>query len=135
MDRHGISTVIVGGKLRGLFPHCRPYHPDGPVCPPGHHRPGQGRGRHDCSPCAASPWRRLAAPCFQRCPKADPELRQGDRVKLKPLGRDGFSINRETVDLRYVEQLTDGEQSAALGLVPALRPSGTCWMESGISAR
>lgn len=26
-----------------------------------------------------------------------------------------MSINRETIDLRYVEQLRDGEQSAALG--------------------
>lgn len=36
-------------------------------------------------------------------------------MKLKALGRDGVSVNRETVDLRYVEQLADGEQSAALG--------------------
>ena len=33
----------------------------------------------------------------------------------KALGRDGFSLNRETVDLRAVEQIADGEQSAALG--------------------
>ena len=26
-----------------------------------------------------------------------------------------MSLNRETIDLRYVEQLRDGEQSAALG--------------------
>ena len=31
------------------------------------------------------------------------------------MGRDGVSVNRETVDLRYVEQLCDGEQAAALG--------------------
>ena len=36
-------------------------------------------------------------------------------MKLKTLGRDGFSINRETVSLRCVEQLTDEEQTAALG--------------------
>ena len=29
-------------------------------------------------------------------------------------GTDGFSINREEVDLRYVEQLTDSEQLTAL---------------------
>ena len=34
---------------------------------------------------------------------------------MKTLGRDGFQLNHETVDLRYVEQLRDGEQSAALG--------------------
>ena len=54
------------------------------------------------------------APDFRRCPVPSPELRD-DRVTLKALGRDGVSVNRETVDLRYVEQLADGEQSAALG--------------------
>ena len=33
---------------------------------------------------------------------------------MKTLGRDAFSINRETVDLRYVEQLADSEQTTAL---------------------
>ncbi|MBO6148479.1 MAG: isopentenyl-diphosphate delta-isomerase, partial [Lachnospiraceae bacterium] len=32
----------------------------------------------------------------------------------KVLGRDGFSINHETVELRYVEQIVDSGQSAAL---------------------
>lgn len=35
---------------------------------------------------------------------------------MKSLGLDGVSLNRETIDLRYVEQLRHGEQSAALGL-------------------
>lgn len=47
-------------------------------------------------------------------PKRRPEL-CGDRVKCKTLGRDGVSLNRETVDLRYVEQIVDSEQTAALG--------------------
>ena len=37
-----------------------------------------------------------------------------DRIKTRTLGRDGFSIDRSTVDLRYVEQIVDPEQSAAL---------------------
>ena len=54
-------------------------------------------------------------PNLDRRPKASPEFRRGDRWKLKALGRDGVSIQRETIDLRYVEQLTDSEQTAALG--------------------
>ena len=54
------------------------------------------------------------APGLCRCPRPSPQFR-GDRIKLKALGRDGISIDRETIDLRYVEQLADGEQSAALG--------------------
>ena len=30
------------------------------------------------------------------------------------MGRDGFSLDRENVDLRYVEQLADSEQTSAL---------------------
>lgn len=37
-----------------------------------------------------------------------------EHAKLKTLGKTSFSIDRETVDLRYVEQLTDSEQTAAL---------------------
>ncbi|MFQ8926559.1 MAG: hypothetical protein ACLR53_00400 [Evtepia gabavorous] len=55
------------------------------------------------------------SPHLDRRPKASPEFRRGDRWKLKALGRDGVSIQRETIDLRYVEQLTDSEQTAALG--------------------
>ncbi len=33
---------------------------------------------------------------------------------MKTFGRDSFSIDRETVDLRYVEQLADFEQTSAL---------------------
>ena len=55
-----------------------------------------------------------AGPDFDRRPKASPEF-QSDRVKLKTLGRDGVSLNREVIDLRYVEQLCDSEQAAALG--------------------
>ena len=33
---------------------------------------------------------------------------------MKTMGKDAFSINKETVDLRYVEQLVDSEQTTAL---------------------
>ena len=65
-------------------------------------------------PVHAAPLPPAPLPSFDRRPTPSPEFR-GDRIKLKSLGRDGVSINRETIDLRYVEQLRDGEQSAALG--------------------
>lgn len=37
-----------------------------------------------------------------------------DRIKTKVLGKDAFMIDRQTVDLRYVEQLADSEQTAYL---------------------
>lgn len=35
-------------------------------------------------------------------------------TKLKTMGTDGFQINKETVDLRYLGQITDGEQMMAI---------------------
>lgn len=38
-------------------------------------------------------------------------------LKVKIHGRDGFSLGRQDIDLRYIEQLIDSEQTAALGLL------------------
>lgn len=43
-----------------------------------------------------------------RLPKAD------DRTKIKVMGTDGFLYNKTNVDLRYLEQITDGEQMLAI---------------------
>lgn len=50
----------------------------------------------------------------ERVAKRDGAFLGNDRNKKKVMGLDGFSVNRETVDLRYVEQLTDTEQVNAL---------------------
>ena len=34
---------------------------------------------------------------------------------MKTIAREGVMINKETIDLRYVEQITDSEQVTALG--------------------
>ena len=40
-----------------------------------------------------------------------------ERLKLKVHGKDGFSLDKQEIDLRYIEQLVDSEQTAALGLL------------------
>ena len=40
-----------------------------------------------------------------------------EQLKIKVHGKDGFLIGKQDVDLRYVEQLIDAEQTAALGLL------------------
>ncbi len=37
-----------------------------------------------------------------------------ERMKIKTFGRDSFSLDKETIDLRYVEQIADAEQTTAL---------------------
>ena len=47
----------------------------------------------------------------------EPRFSDNDRIKTKTLGTDGFMINKETVELRYVEQLVDAEQLNMLSAV------------------
>ncbi|MCI9627185.1 MAG: ABC-ATPase domain-containing protein [Clostridia bacterium] len=50
-------------------------------------------------------------------------LPKSDRgTKIKVAGRDALTINKETIDLRYLEQLADSEQAAAIGYI-------LCWMD------
>ena len=49
-----------------------------------------------------------------RCPAPDMMLKKEDRIKIKSMGTGELSLNRESVELRYLEQLKDQEQSAAL---------------------
>lgn len=54
-------------------------------------------------------------PNYKRCPKPNSAFRSQGKYKIKTLGKDGVQINRATIDLRYVEQLVDHEQTTALG--------------------
>ena len=40
-----------------------------------------------------------------------------ERLKIKVHGKDGFLLGHQDVDLRYIEQIVDSEQTAALGLI------------------
>lgn len=59
--------------------------------------------------------RPAAQPVFHRCFALDKKAVQNDRMKIKGMGRDAVSIDRDTIELRYVEQLVDSEQTIALG--------------------
>ncbi len=57
-------------------------------------------------------------PSFERKLKFYVKGKRGDdRIKVKVQGKDGFSLNHETVDLRYLEQIADVEQVTALGYI------------------
>ena len=56
-------------------------------------------------------------PDYKRIPKPDSGFRSQGKCKVKTLGKDAVQINRETIDLRYVEQLADSEQTTALGYI------------------
>ncbi len=56
-------------------------------------------------------------PNYTRIPRQNSVFRTQTKCKIKTLGKDAVQINRETIDLRYVEQLVDSEQTAALGYI------------------
>lgn len=76
-----------------------------------------GEVRHICASYGQGGWKPKAHEltlCSGRSlPKGCFEKYKG-RLKLKTLSRDAFSIGKETVDMRYVEQLVDAEQLNAL---------------------
>ena len=119
----GISTILVAGSS-GAFFHIADtiiqmdsYHPVDisekvrALC-----------GKYPLNPVKASAF---AFPANHRIMKKQaPSIRSHGRnagrleqLKIKAHGKDGFLIGKQDVDLRYVEQLIDPEQTAALGLL------------------
>lgn len=54
-------------------------------------------------------------PDFDRKVKPNRKLIEDGRLKIKTMGKDSISIGHDVIDVRYMEQLVDGEQLAALG--------------------
>lgn len=51
---------------------------------------------------------------LKRCPKPDTALKKDDRLKLKAMGTSELLLGHNAVELRYLEQLRDAEQTMAL---------------------
>lgn len=53
----------------------------------------------------------------ERIPKPDIALKREERLKIKAFGKDEISIAKNAVELRYLEQIKDEEQTMALGFL------------------
>ena len=51
---------------------------------------------------------------FRRIARSKRLDKKRDQVKIKQFGKDSFSIGKDTVDLKYVEQILDSEQTTTL---------------------
>lgn len=113
-DRRGLSTILVAGSSGAYF------HPADHIIQMDRYVPRDitdlAKKEAAAFPLNSAPLAPAEGPNFARRPKADLAFAKNDRVKVKSLGRDGVSVDRENIDLRCVEQLADGEQTAALGL-------------------
>ena len=90
--------VDISEKVRGL---CGKY-PLNPVKAPEFRFPESHRIMQKQTPSIRSHGRNAGRP---------------EQLKIKVHGKDGFLIGKQDVDLRYIEQLIDAEQTAALGLL------------------
>ena len=61
-----------------------------------------------------------ALPSFRRIPSCNMALRRDDRLKTRTRGTDDVQLGHENIDLRYLEQIADHEQTAALSCILAL---------------
>lgn len=115
-EKAGISTILVAGSSGAFF------HIADRIVQMDCYRPVDITGRvkklcmEHAAPRTQAPG--FAVPDFRRVMRAasgNPgKTARGERKKIKTFGRDAFSIDRETVDLRLVEQLADSEQTSAL---------------------
>lgn len=53
----------------------------------------------------------------KRCPMPNQALKKDDRIKIKTMGTSELMLSKENVELRYLEQLKDQEQTAALAWI------------------
>ena len=120
-ESYGVSTVLVAGSSGAYF------HVADTVIQMDRYVPRDitalAKAEAGNFPIRVDPPKPAAPLCFDRRPQPSPSFSGGNRTKIKTLPREGVMVNKEIIDLRYVEQLVDSEQLTALGycVVYALR--------------
>lgn len=112
-EEYGISTVIVAGSSGAYF-HIADCILQMDKYVPKEITAAAKKAAADF-PALSGLNEKAEPPIFARQPKANRAFRENDRIKMKTLGKEAVQINRETIDLRYVEQIADSEQVTALG--------------------
>ena len=112
-DDYGISIVIVAGSSGAYF------HVADTIIQMDRYVPkditAYAKKEAESYPAVSGPEAPAEQPDFHRCPRTAKGFRENDRIKMKTMGRESVMINKESIDLRYVEQITDSEQVTALG--------------------
>lgn len=108
----GISTILVAGSCGSYFHRADCVIQMNRYVPMDVTEPAKKEAEN--FPLETEPLQPAEKPEFSRYPLAGKQSGR-DRVKIKVMGRDGVLIDRETVDLRYVEQIADTEQVMTLG--------------------
>lgn len=112
-EEYGISTIIVAGSSGAYFHIADCIVQMNRYVPQEITEPAKKEAEH--FPMLSGPESSAKKPGFDRRPEQSREFKGSERIKMKTMGREAVSINRETIDLRYVEQIMDSEQVSALG--------------------
>lgn len=111
-EKYGISTVLVAGSSGSYF------HVADTVVQMNRYEPMEitalAKKEAEAFPLPVQSVKESARPDLARVFGPDRKFAAENRIKIKTMGMDGISINRDTIDLRYVEQLADHEQLHAL---------------------
>lgn len=111
-EKYGISTILVAGSCGSYF------HMADCIIQMNKYQPVEitalAKKEAESFPYTLGRVDAAGEPDYRRVVRRDAAFAKDDRIKMRTDGTDGFSINREEVDLRYVEQLTDSEQLTAL---------------------
>ena len=112
-EEYGISTIIVAGSSGAYF------HIADRIIQMDRYIPKDitalAKQEAEKFPAISSPEQKAKKPDFARRPRPDKAFQGNERIKMKTMGKEAVMINRDTIDLRYVEQITDSEQVTALG--------------------
>lgn len=108
----GISSVIVAGSSGSYF------HVADTVVQMKEYVPyditGRAKEAAAAFPVFSAKQGKFPAYSANRCPKANAAVKRDDRLKLKAMGTHELLLGRDAVELRYLEQLRDSEQTMAL---------------------
>lgn len=112
-EEYGISTILVAGSCGSYF------HKADQVIQMNRYEPFEitetAKREAALFPIVSVPVEKADTPSFCRVVRENRALKQNDRLKVKTMGRDAVILDREEIDLRYVEQLADTEQLNLLG--------------------
>ena len=133
-ENYGISTILVAGSCGSYF------HKADCIVQMKSYQPQEitafAKEEAEKYPLVMEQLSSAQTPSFRRIVKKDEAFCRDDRIKIKVMGRDGISINKDMIDLRLVEQLVDTEQLNALGQIVKWMKlhyfNGTCTMGKAV---
>lgn len=120
-ENQGISCIIVAGSSGSYF-HIADH-----IIQMDRYEPKEitKRAKEEAKafPAVSVPKEEPVMPRWERVPAAVSKVQEkkkaDDRMKIKGMGKEAVSLNKETVNLHYVEQIADAEQTMALGYLLA----------------